>query len=73
MPRAPKDPSAPKKARTPRKKSEIPPESADESPKSSKPEAPIAAAESTPRINTAEDTSLNVPPPQGRSVRSASD
>ena len=30
MPRAPKDPSAPKKARTPRKKAEAPPEILDE-------------------------------------------
>jgi transcription termination factor Rho len=69
MPRAPKDPSAPKKARTPRKKSETPPESADESLKSSQPEIPGRAAETPARTDTDDDTSLSVPPPQPGQVR----
>ena len=66
MPRAPKDPSAPKKARALRKKSEAPAELLEEKaatfdvPKASK---ASKTTESAASASVAEDTSLTVPPP----------
>ncbi|MEN9777685.1 MAG: hypothetical protein RJB04_1440, partial [Verrucomicrobiota bacterium] len=71
MPRAPKDPSAPKKARAPRKKADAQPELLEgksipsDAPKASKvsqvEEASAATAAATAK-SAAEDTSLQVPP-----------
>lgn len=66
MPRAPKDPSAPKKARALRKKSEAPVELLEE--KAATADVPKASkasktAESAASASVAEDTSLTVPPP----------
>ena len=63
MPRAPIDPSVPKKARTPRKKAEAQPELLEEKPASTDaPKAP-KAPKASKADSIAEDTSLTVRPP----------